>query len=126
MRLTAEQVRLLREPNFAVVATLREDGSAHQTVMWVDADGDAVVLNTASPVKQKHLERDPRIAVLVVSRVDPYDYVAIRGLATLEPDGAVAHANELAEKYTGSRGTFAVDESRRRVIIRVRPLAIAP
>jgi PPOX class probable F420-dependent enzyme len=124
--LTPEQVRLLREPNYAVVATLREDGSVHQTVMWVDADGDAVVLNTASPVKQKHLDRDPRIAVLVVSRVDPYDYVAIRGLATLDPEGAVEHANELARKYTGRSGTFAPDESRRRVIVRVRPIAVVP
>jgi PPOX class probable F420-dependent enzyme len=125
MMLTTDQARLLREPNFAIVATLREDGSVHQTVMWVDVDRDTVLLNTASPVKQKHLERDPRIAVLVVSRVDPYDYVAVHGLATLDPDGAVDHANELAEKYTGSRGTFTPDERRRRVIIRVRPLAVA-
>jgi PPOX class probable F420-dependent enzyme len=124
--LTSEQVRLLREPNYAVVATLRKDGSVHQTVMWVDADRDAVLLNTTSPVKQEHLERDPRIAVLVVSRVDPYEYVAIRGRATLDPDGAVEHANELAQKYTGARGTFAADESRRRVIIRIRVLAVAP
>lgn len=124
--LTTEQVRLLREPNFAVVATLREDGSVHQTVMWVDGDRDAVLLNTASPVKQRHLERDPRIAVLVISRLDPYDYLAIRGLATLDPDGAVEHANELAQKYTGSAGTFASDELRRRVIIRVSLLAVTP
>jgi PPOX class probable F420-dependent enzyme len=124
--LAPKQVQLLRDPNYAVVATLREDGSVHQTVMWVDADRDAVLLNTASPVKQKHLDRDPRIAVLVVSRGDPYEYVAIRGVATLDAEDAVEHANELARKYTGRSGTFASDESRRRVIVRVRPIAVAP
>jgi PPOX class probable F420-dependent enzyme len=81
---TREQQRVLSEPNFAVVATLRPDGSVHQTVMWVGADDDFVLLNTPSPVKQAHLAADPRIAVLVLSRSDPYSYLAVRGLASLD------------------------------------------
>jgi len=118
---TREQQRLLSEPNFAVVATLRPDGSVHQTVMWVDGDDEFVFLNTASSVKQAHLAADPRIAVLVLSRSDPYSYFAVRGLASLDAAGAIEHANTLARKY-GRQGTFAQEAGRRRVIIRVRPL----
>jgi PPOX class probable F420-dependent enzyme len=120
---TREQRRLLSEPNFAVVATFRPDGSVHQTVMWVGADDDYLFLNTASPVKQAHLAADPRIAVLVQSRSDPYSYLAVRGLASLDETGAIEHANSLARKY-GRQGTFAQDARRRRVIIRVRPLSV--
>jgi PPOX class probable F420-dependent enzyme len=117
-----QQLRLLREPSFAVVATLRPDGSVHQTVMWVDADDETLLLNTASPVKQAHLAADPRIAVLVLSTSDPYSYIAVNGLASLRESGAIEHANALARKY-GRAGTFAPDDTRRRVVIAVRPQA---
>jgi PPOX class probable F420-dependent enzyme len=120
---TPEHERLLREPNFAVVATLRPDGSVHQTMMWVDVDGDTVLLNTTSRTKQAHLAADPRIAVLVASRSDPYTYVSIHGLASLDDNGAVEHANKLARKY-GQRATFTRVEGERRVIVRVRPLSV--
>jgi PPOX class probable F420-dependent enzyme len=120
---TREQQRLLSEPNFAVVATLRPDGSVHQTVMWVDCDDEFILLNTASPVKRAHLATDPRIAVLVVSRSDPYSYLAVRGLASLDETGAIDHANALARKYR-RRATFAQEGGRGRVIIRIRPLSV--
>jgi PPOX class probable F420-dependent enzyme len=121
---TPEQLRLLSEPNFAVVATLRPDGTVHQTVMWVDADEQVLLLNTASRAKQAHLAADPSIAVLVLSRSDPYSYLAVRGLASLDEDGAIEHANALARKY-GRQGTFAQEAGLRRVIIRVRPLSVS-
>jgi hypothetical protein len=92
----------------------------HQTVMWVDADDETLRLNTASPVKQAHLTADPRIAVLVLSSSDPYSYVAVNGLASLHEKGAIEHANALARKY-GRAGTFARDDARPRVLIRVQP-----
>lgn len=123
MSFTPEQRRLLAEPNFAVVATLRPDGSVHQTVMWVDVDDHELLLNTASPVKQAHLAADPRIAVLVLSRSNPYHYLAVHGLASLDERGAIEHANAVARKY-GRPGTFEPEAGRRRVIIRVQPLSL--
>lgn len=91
--------------------------------MWVDADDEALLLDTASPVKQAHLAADPRIAVLVISRSDPYSYVAVRGVASLNETGAIEHAKALAEKY-GRQATFRRGGATRRVIIRVRPIAV--
>lgn len=120
MSFTPQQRRLLSDPSFAVVATLRTDGSVHQTVMWVDADDETLLLNTVSTVKKAHLTADPRIAVLVLSGSDPYSYVAVNGLASLHEKDAIEHANALARKY-GRAGTFVRDEARPRVVIRVQP-----
>jgi hypothetical protein len=34
--LTEVEAQFLRDPNYAVVAALRDDGSPHQTVIWID------------------------------------------------------------------------------------------
>jgi hypothetical protein len=62
--LNAAQARLLTEPNPAIVTTLRHDGSAHSSLMWVDWDGEYVIVNTTvGRIKEYHLRRDNRITV---------------------------------------------------------------
>ncbi|HEX5549006.1 MAG TPA: pyridoxamine 5'-phosphate oxidase family protein, partial [Ktedonobacterales bacterium] len=49
----------LQERRFGVLATINEDGSAQQTVMWYDVDGDNILMNTrARRVKDGNLRRD--------------------------------------------------------------------
>jgi Pyridoxamine 5'-phosphate oxidase len=38
---------LLTKPNYAVVATLNQGGSIHQTVVWVSLEGDDIAVNSA-------------------------------------------------------------------------------
>src|SRR5688500_1336733 len=91
-RVTEEQGRFLREPNYAVVATLRSDGSPHQTVTWVDWDGKHVVVNTSDErAKRQYLEGDPRVSVLVLDREDPYRWLSVSGTAELTTEGAAEH-----------------------------------
>ena len=42
-KLSERQREFLRNPYFGVVTTLREDGSPHNTVVWVDVDDEAVI-----------------------------------------------------------------------------------
>jgi uncharacterized pyridoxamine 5'-phosphate oxidase family protein len=43
-------------PNVGVATTLREDGSPHSTIVWVDVDDGKVSFNTArGRAKSKHL-----------------------------------------------------------------------
>ena len=59
-RLTDEQAGLFLADNYAVVATLRADGSPHQTATWVDWDGEHVLFNiTVIRKKYEELQRDP-------------------------------------------------------------------
>jgi PPOX class probable F420-dependent enzyme len=94
---------LLQEPNFAHVATLRKDGSIHNVPVWVDVDGDDVVLNSAEGrAWPSNLERTGKITVTVSNRENPYEYVSVTGtLADSSTADADAHIDALAKKYMG-------------------------
>lgn len=98
--LTPVQAELFKEANYAVLTTLRADGSPHNTPIWVDLEGDRVVFNTAvGRAKHRHLERDPRLALTVMK--EPYKWVSITGRATMSFDGADEMLDHLAKKYLG-------------------------
>jgi PPOX class probable F420-dependent enzyme len=91
---------LLTNPNYAVISTFNKNGSIHNTVVWIDADGDTVAVNSAvGRLWPSNLERDPRATVLVQEAGNPYHYVEIRGRATGSLDGADEHINALSKKY---------------------------
>jgi PPOX class probable F420-dependent enzyme len=93
---------LLEQPNHAVISTLNQDGSILNTVVWVDAEGDAVAVNSARGRKwPANLERDPRVTLLVYESGNPYNYVEIRGKASATSEGADEHINALTKKYIG-------------------------
>ena len=101
--LKEDQRQFLDEnPYVGVVTTLREDGSPHSTVVWVDVEDGKVSFNTArGRAKPEHLERDPRASLLVVDPSDAYKWVAISGRAELTEEGADAQIDKLAKKYIG-------------------------
>jgi PPOX class probable F420-dependent enzyme len=95
---------LLEAPNFAHVATLRRDGTPQVVPVWVDVDGDRVLLNSAEGRSwPKNLERDPRVTLTVKNMESPYEYVTIRGrMAEKTTEGADEHIDKLAKKYLGT------------------------
>ncbi len=89
-------------PYVGVVTTLREDGSPHSTIVWVDVEGDKVSFNTAlGRAKPRHLQHDPRASVLMVDPNNSYRWVAVSGPAELTEEGADAQIDKLAKKYLG-------------------------
>jgi PPOX class probable F420-dependent enzyme len=98
--LTPAQAELFAEANYAVLTTLRADGSPHNTVIWVDDDGSTISFNTAvGRAKHRHVERDPRVAITIVK--EPYKWITVTGRATLTTDGADEQIDRLAKKYLG-------------------------
>ena len=79
------------------------DGSPQVTPVWVDLDGDLVVVNTAKGrQKDKNMRRDPRVAIAIIDPENPYRYVEIRGrVAEIVEQGADAHIDKMAKKYLG-------------------------
>jgi PPOX class probable F420-dependent enzyme len=118
-QLTDGQRALLREPNYGVATTLRADGSPHSTVVWVDVDEDGVpTFNTArGRVKPSNLERNGRVALLVVRENDFYDWVSIDGRVELTTDGAEEQIDALSRKYDGEPWTYRPGEERIKVRI---------
>jgi PPOX class probable F420-dependent enzyme len=125
-KLTDDQAALFLEPNYAAATTLRRDGSPHTTVVWVDWDGENVIVNTNEwRVKPKHLRRDPRVNVTVIDRNDPYRWVAVTGTAELTNEGANDHIDRMAMKYRG-KAKYDLKPEEQRVLVRVRPERVTP
>src|SRR4051794_29876435 len=120
--LSDEQVRFLERPYPAVVTTLRGDGSTHNTVVWVDVEDGVPSFNTAyGRAKPKHLERDPRVGLIVVDPEDQYRWLAVDGHAELTTDGADEQIDKLAKKYTGAERYGNRSEGEQRVKVRITP-----
>jgi PPOX class probable F420-dependent enzyme len=118
--LTADDLALIDEPHLGFVATVMADGSPQITPVWVDRDGGDLRFNTArGRVKSNNLERDANVAVLVIDERDPYRWVSIRGTAELIDDGADAHIDALATKYTGADSFKGRTPGQRRVTVKV-------
>jgi PPOX class probable F420-dependent enzyme len=97
-----EKQFLDENPFVGVVTTLREDGSPHSTVVWVDVEDGKPSFNTAlGRAKPKHLQHDQRASLLVIDPNDAYKWVAVSGRTKLTEDGADAQIDKLAKKYIG-------------------------
>ena len=124
-KLTEQQQQFLDNPYVGLVTTLRKDGSPHSTVVWVDHEDGAVSFNTAlGRVKPTNLERDPRVALLVLDPNDPYKWIALDGAAELTTEGADAQIDRLAKKYIGQDEYPWRTPEERRVTVRITPRRI--
>lgn len=97
--------RMLERPNPCVMATLRRDGSPVTVATWYMLDGDRIHLNLdAGRVRLRHLERDPRLALTVLSEESWYTHVSMQGtVAEITDDPALAGIDALARHYTGAQ-----------------------
>ena len=98
----ADNIRdFLNERRFAVAATINEDGTPQQTVVWYELQGDRIMMNTrAGRLKERNLKRDPRISLCIE---DEYTYLFLKGRVELDYDQERAQAGikALAVRYDG-------------------------
>ena len=122
-RLTEKQAKLFTDRNWGVIATIREDGSPQATPVWIDYDGENVLVNSAhGRTKVKNIERDPRATVTVLPASDQQGgYVMVSGPAKIVEEGALEHINMLAKKYLGEDKYPYLGPGEKRVIIRIQP-----
>lgn len=122
-RLNEKQEALFTDRNWGVIATIREDGSPHATPVWIDYDGENVLVNSAyGRTKVENIERDPRATVTVLpAKNQQAGYVMVSGPAKLVDEGALEHINMLAKKYLGEDKYPYLGPGERRVIIQIKP-----
>ena len=107
MPLTDQQRAFLDQPLNAIVATLRGDGLPSQSVVWFLRDGDDIWMSISpESVKVRHLQRDPRVSVLVLGP-DGFAYLRLEGTARVAGEVSDAMRLELLTKYRGREGAQA-------------------
>lgn len=125
-KLSAKVITLIEGKNFANLATTMHDGFPHVTPMWVDHEGDMILMNTAEGrIKLRNIAKDPRVAVAISDQNNPYDRVVIQGRVVARTlDGADAHIDKLAKKYTGANKYEKSTPGEKRVIIKIEPIKV--
>ena len=98
-----ELFALLRRPAIGYLATSMPDGSPQLTQVWVDTDGEHILVNSVRGAqKLRNVEHDPRVAVAVSDPDDPSRYFAVRGrVLRSSTEGAVEHVEALSQRYLG-------------------------
>ncbi len=94
---------LLRAQNVCVISTHGDGEVIHARALWVDTDGDHVLVNSVGGrVWVDDLLRNPAVTCTIVNLANPYEFASIEGrLVDRTTDGADRHIDELARKYLG-------------------------
>ena len=103
-RLSEKAIKLIDGKNFGNLAFVMSDGSPHVSPVWVDRDGDLILVNTAEGrAKAKYLKANHRVALSIFNQQNPYEKVVIRGrVLDMTSKGAKEHSNKLSVKYLGT------------------------
>lgn len=106
--LPPEVRRLIESPNYAHLATLRKDGAPQSIAVWVGLEGERIVIGTGHDTgKAKHTRRNPRVALSITDREDPYKTATIRGhVIEQRSDEDCTVMDVIARKYTGEPFPF--------------------
>jgi PPOX class probable F420-dependent enzyme len=114
----------LTEATFWQFVTINPDGSPATTPVWIDVDGEQILVNTAiGRRKERNARRDPRVALGFVDRDDPYTWIEIRGRVVdfVEGDTADASIDSLSNQYLGLERYAGRSPGERRVLMRIEP-----
>ena len=112
------------------LALVRADGSPHVAPVWVDLDGDEIVLMTsADTIKGKSILRDGRVALCFDDERPPFSFVTIAGTTTTstDPDDLLRWATRIAARYMGDEQAEAYGRRNAvppEMVVRVTPTKI--
>ena len=118
--LTDEIRALFDAPNTAHVATVLPDGAPHSVPMWVGLEGDRIaILTSPGSRKARNIERDPRVAISITKRDQPFVMATVRGRVAerVEGDAAWTIIDRISDKYTGQPYPLRTD----RVVFLIEP-----
>jgi len=115
--------QLLKEASWGQIATLMPDGAPQLTQVWMDTDGERILVNTISThQKVKNVRRDPRVAINVHDPAQPYRIANIRcRVVEMTTEGADQHIDALAKKYLGVDQYPFHRPDQQRIILKITP-----
>ena len=119
LQLSEEIKALVRGANFAHLATLMSDGSPQVAPVWVDLEGDAILVSTGEgSLKAKNTRRDARVGLSIIAMDNPYREAQIRGrIVERRPDADFKTMDRISRKYTGKPFPFRDNPTQRVVLV---------
>jgi PPOX class probable F420-dependent enzyme len=127
-------IDLFQKPVHGVLTTLMPDGMPQCSIVWVDYDGEYVLINTTlERQKGRNMQLNPKVSVLVIDSKDSSRWIEVRGqVIEMTRDGADAHADKLTQRYCPGKQYFYRDiyppeqkEKETRVIARIQPIKVS-
>lgn len=113
---------LLSGDQLAVLATTRADGSTLLSPIWHEwVDGGFQVAVAAGDVKLRHIERNPRVTIVVAERELPYRGFEVRGDARIVAEPYAAAMRRIGSRYLGRAAEAAYPDGLPGAVIRIEP-----
>jgi anthraniloyl-CoA monooxygenase len=96
-----EFLDLFQKKTFGHLATLMPDGTPHITSVYVDYDGQYILINSArGRVKDRNMQERPEVAIQIPDPDNSDRYVTVRGwVVEITEKGADAHLDRLSRRY---------------------------
>ena len=122
MKLDSKTIQMASGPNYAALTTLFQNGVPQTHVMWVDTDGENILINTEiHRFKYKNVLKDSRVTVMIWKHDDRFKFVEIRGEVIGEITGQEARDNidKLSQKYWDKPYPFPIQTER--IVLVIKP-----
>ena len=124
---------LFCRPIHGVLTTMMPDGTPQSSIVWVNCDGEEILINTTlERQKGRNVRTNPKVTLLVIDSDDSGRWIEVRGqVQEMTREGAVAHADQLKQRYTGEhcfyRDIYPPEQEAKetRVIVKIKPLKVA-
>ena len=97
-------IEFLQQPNPAVMGTVAADGRPVTVATWYlfEDDGRVLLGLDAERARLKHMRRDPRVSLTVLSHADWGTHVSVQGrVVSIVDDVGLHDIDRLARHYTG-------------------------
>ena len=118
---------IFQKKAFVHLATRMSDGSPQVSPVWIDMEGENIVVNSAKGrLKDRNMRADSRVALSVTDPDNPYRALMIRGrVVKITEEGAEAHIDKMAKKYLGEDKYPFRNPEETRVLYYVEPVKVA-
>jgi PPOX class probable F420-dependent enzyme len=129
VELSPDAKAVIRSGRLAHLTTIRADSSPHTTIVWVDVDGEDIVIGKLmEDVKVRNIRRDPRVSISMEAdgqQLGMGNYLVVEGTASITEGGAPELLQRLAERYVGTGVKFPpMDNPPPGFVIRVTPTKV--
>ncbi|MFK7914293.1 MAG: pyridoxamine 5'-phosphate oxidase family protein [Pseudomonadales bacterium] len=122
-----QEQSFLNQHRWATLTHLRSQGQPVSSMVAYARDGDQFVVSTPGQTFKRHsIERDGRVNLCVISNAEPFNFIAIEGLASITQSALEERTKAVFANIAGTGFELPEDlpgwlEQQQRVIVLITP-----